>query len=107
MAFYLHPDPRGYDTHTQLGLPACGFLQITGLPCASCGMTTAFANMAHGHFVGALRAQAFGAALFLLTALAAVLGTGQLVLGRYCLRPMRPATWWISAAPAGWWSAGR
>ncbi len=26
LAVCMHPDARGYDTHTQLGLPPCGFM---------------------------------------------------------------------------------
>ena len=39
----LEPDPRGFGTHTQLGLAPCAFARITGRPCPTCGMTTAFA----------------------------------------------------------------
>jgi hypothetical protein len=65
-AFRLEPDPRGVGTHEQLGLPACGFLIDHGVPCISCGMTTAFAAMAHGNVALALRSNPFGALLFLL-----------------------------------------
>jgi hypothetical protein len=46
----LDPDPRGYGTHTQLGLPPCHFAWVTGRPCPSCGMTTAFAWFVRGRF---------------------------------------------------------
>lgn len=46
----LEPDPRGYGTHTQLGLYPCMFAQVTGSPCPSCGMTTAFAWFVRGRF---------------------------------------------------------
>ncbi|NJL31438.1 MAG: DUF2752 domain-containing protein, partial [Phycisphaerales bacterium] len=39
----LHADPQGVGTHEQLGFPACQFLEVTGYPCISCGMTTAVA----------------------------------------------------------------
>lgn len=44
----LRPDPRGFGTHTQLGLGACAFREMTGKPCPACGMTTAFAWTARG-----------------------------------------------------------
>src|SRR5689334_8979719 len=47
----LHPDAHQYGTHEQLGLPPCGFLVMTGLPCPTCGMTTAFAYATHGRLL--------------------------------------------------------
>ncbi|MCA9610613.1 MAG: hypothetical protein KC619_33690, partial [Myxococcales bacterium] len=32
-AAMLTPSPEGHGTHTQLGLPPCGFLVYTGYPC--------------------------------------------------------------------------
>ncbi len=64
----LTPNPLGHGTHTQLGLPPCGFLVVTGYPCPGCGLTTAFANMADGHVIDAARANAFGVLLFLVSA---------------------------------------
>jgi hypothetical protein len=53
VAARLEPDPRGYGTHTQLGLPPCHFAWVTGRPCPSCGMTTAFAWFVRGGLVRA------------------------------------------------------
>src|SRR6185312_12826777 len=39
----LEPDPRGFGTHTQLGLWPCAFRATTGRSCPTCGMTTSFA----------------------------------------------------------------
>ena len=66
-AFTVSPDPAGHGTHTQLGLPPCGFLVTTGLPCPGCGLTTSFAHMVRLQVVGAARANPFGIALFLVT----------------------------------------
>ena len=66
-AFTLTPDPAGHGTHTQLGLPPCGFLVTTGLPCPGCGLTTSFSHMVRLEVVGAARANPFGVALFLVT----------------------------------------
>lgn len=63
-AAILEPDARGYGTHTQLGLPPCAFLQLTGAPCPGCGLTTAFAHAIRGRFVHAADANAFGLLLF-------------------------------------------
>jgi hypothetical protein len=48
VARWLEPDPRGFGTHTQLGLPPCQFAWVTGQPCPTCGMTTAFAWFVRG-----------------------------------------------------------
>ncbi len=63
----LTPSPLGHGTHTQLGLPPCGFLSFTGVPCPGCGLTTAFANMVRLDVVSAARANPFGVPLFLVT----------------------------------------
>ena len=64
-AALLTPDPSGVGTHTQLGLPPCGVLAATGLPCPGCGLTTCFASMVRLDVVAAFRANPFGVALFL------------------------------------------
>ena len=47
-----------------LGLPyACPFKALTGLPCATCGMTHAFVYLAHGELRAALAASPLGALL--------------------------------------------
>jgi hypothetical protein len=48
VARWLDPDPRGFGTHQQLGLPPCHFRWVTGYPCPTCGMTTSFAWFARG-----------------------------------------------------------
>lgn len=71
----LAPDgsPRrgvmGYGRPTRsLGLPPCGFLQVFGRPCATCGMTRAFTHAAEADLLGAFDAQPMGAVLALATA---------------------------------------
>lgn len=65
VARYLEPDPRGYGTHEQLSLYRypCSFVLTTGLPCPTCGMTTAFSFMMHGHPWLAFKVQPAGAVL--------------------------------------------
>jgi Protein of unknown function (DUF2752) len=48
LASRLEPDPRGFGTHTQLGLRPCGFATVTGRLCPTCGMTTAFSWFVRG-----------------------------------------------------------
>src|SRR5437764_11238655 len=55
--------PRAMGTHTQLGLPECNFLRLTGVPCPSCGMTTSFALLIRGDVPAAARANPVGALL--------------------------------------------
>lgn len=67
-AALLTPAGEGHGTHTQLGLPPCGFLVYTGYPCPGCGLTTAFTHMIRLEVLGAFSANPFGIPLFLFTA---------------------------------------
>jgi hypothetical protein len=67
LARMLVPDPRGFGTHTQLGLTPCGFLTMTGRLCPTCGMTTAFAWMTRGEVVRSWQANPAGCLLALLS----------------------------------------
>ncbi len=60
----------------------CPFRLVTGLPCPGCGLTRAFAALAHGHLLQALSFNAFGVPLFLLTVLALPIALAELLLGR-------------------------
>ena len=64
VAMYLTPDPRGFGTHEQLGLPPCISTKFLHVPCPVCGMTTAFSLMAHVRPIDAFRTQPAGAILF-------------------------------------------
>jgi hypothetical protein len=72
VARWLTPHPSGMGTHMQLGLPPCGFLYLTKLPCPTCGLTTSFAYMARLQFTSALHAHWLGPPLFALTAITVV-----------------------------------
>ncbi len=82
----LAPSPTGAGTHCQLGLPPCGMLETTGLPCPTCGVTTAFSLAAHGRLAEALPTQPFGFAVFLLAAV----GAGGLALALATRRSLLP-----------------
>lgn len=71
LAAFLQPDRRGHGTHQQLGLPPCTFEVFFGLPCPSCGSTTAFAYAVRGRFSDALRANVGGTIVAGLFAVAA------------------------------------
>ena len=87
LAAYLNPHSDGMGTHTQLGLPACGFMVTTGYPCATCGCTTAFAHAANGSLLDAFLTQPFGATLALLTAMTVIV-TGYAAVTNMPLAPI-------------------
>lgn len=74
----VDPDPRGYDTHVQLGMAPCGWPKAYGIPCPTCGATTAAALVVHGRLLAAVATQPFGAAV-------AMSGLVLGVLASYCL----------------------
>jgi uncharacterized protein DUF2752 len=76
LASQLQPDPRGWGTHEQLGLPPCSFLAVVGKRCPACGMTTSWAFVTHGRLADALRAHASGTLLA-----AAAMATSAVALG--------------------------
>lgn len=76
LSLLLAPDVRNFGTHEQLGLPPCRYLERTGRPCGTCGMTTAFALCARGRFLRAFEANPGGPILFLLV-LAVALGSAR------------------------------
>jgi len=92
VAYGLTPSDQGVGTHRAMGLPACGLLETTGIPCMTCGMTTSFSYAAKGHFISAFLTQPAGALLALLTAMAAVLSGYALVAGM-SLAPIMSALW--------------
>ncbi|MCC6783287.1 MAG: DUF2752 domain-containing protein [Planctomycetes bacterium] len=61
----IQPDERGHGTHQQLGLPPCGWPQQHGIPCPTCGVTTAATLVVHLKPLHAIWTQPFGAALAL------------------------------------------
>lgn len=77
----LTPNPQGYGTHTQLNLEPCGFEVAYALPCATCGMTTAFALAADGRLIASFVVQPAGMVLAILTAMGVWLGAWALIRG--------------------------
>jgi Protein of unknown function (DUF2752) len=64
-ALWVEPDPRGFGTHEKLGMPPCAAMQLWGVPCPGCGVTTSFALAAHGHLVASFVNQPLGCAIAL------------------------------------------
>jgi hypothetical protein len=61
--------------------PECPFLAVTGLPCASCGMTHAFVALAQGDLAAAWAASPLGALLAGGAWLYAMADAGRVLLG--------------------------
>lgn len=97
----LQPDPSGYGTHEQWNLPPCSFVISTGLPCPTCGLTTAMSAMVRGDVAAAAKAQPFGVALFAVVVTLAAFGSIEAVSGRDVLRYLRPGLWWAWASLLG------
>ncbi|MEM6393340.1 MAG: DUF2752 domain-containing protein [Planctomycetota bacterium] len=100
-AALLSPNPNGHGTHTSLGLAPCGLLQATGIPCPTCGMTTAFALAADASLLQSLLTQPLGFLLALATA-ATTLVTGYALVTGMRLQPLidallQPRTFWAFA----------
>lgn len=82
IAAWLQPDPAGIGTHRQLGIARCSWPVAWGIPCPTCGMTTAFALTVRGHWLDAFRTQPLGLLLALATAGVGVLATVEAVTRR-------------------------
>ena len=81
-------------THTQLGMPPCNFVVMTGKPCPACGMTTSFALLVRGDVRASLRANWAGTLIAVLWAVDDGLGGGERRsrAGR-CSSPAAGANW--------------
>jgi hypothetical protein len=82
-AVWLAPAQGHMGTHRQLGLLPCGFVTMTGYPCPTCGMTTAFAHAVRGHVAESVRSQPAGFALAVVTVVIGGCAAGAVVAGRY------------------------
>ena len=91
-AFRIHPydadgNPRTSATHTQLGMPPCNFVVLTGKPCPSCGMTTSFALLVRGDVVASARANWVGSVICLLWAAGLVWAAAGGIWGKMLFVP--------------------
>ena len=69
---FVDPDPRGFGTPEQLGLAPCRTLDVIGIPCPGCGVTTSVSLLWHGELWASFLNQPFGFLLGLLVPLAAL-----------------------------------
>lgn len=76
------PTGSGISTHTQLGLQACQFEIRTGIPCPSCGYTTAVSYFAHGNVIASLYTQPMGFVIAAIAAATVWVGAYIAVTGR-------------------------
>ncbi len=95
LAATLQPDPRGYGTHRQLGLPPCTLRLLFGIPCPTCGMTTSFASLMRAEFSQAFRANPAGLLLGLACAVLVPWSWLSVFYGRLCWiqRPVSATVW--------------
>ena len=101
LAAFLTPDPHGHGTHRQLGLPPCTFLALTGRPCPTCGMTTAWAYLVRGQWRDAFRTNVGGTLLGMLAVVAAPWLWFSAIRGNWLgISPNGAAVAYISAAIA-------
>ncbi len=89
----LDPSPTGVETHRQLGLPACGLLSMTGVPCMTCGMTTSFSELAHGRVWRSVVVQPGGTVLALVAAITFWAGGYIAITGRPSARLLGMVPW--------------
>ncbi len=89
VAARLQPDPAGIGSHETLGLDPCQFEIRTGVPCPTCGMTTAFAHFVRAQFLGSLYVQPMGMLLAAATAAAVWVAGYAAVTGRPVYRMLR------------------
>lgn len=78
----VQPDARGYGTHERLGMRPCGWPEHYGMPCPTCGVTTAACYLVHLQPWQAVVTQPFGAALAAAGLVLVGLATLDLLRGR-------------------------
>lgn len=106
LATFLTPSSQGHGTHSQLGMPPCGWAMYFGKPCVTCGMTTSFAHAVRLELSDAALVQPFALLLVVLSGVvfwaalyATLTGSDALVL---LLRNLvRPRVIWSLALGAG------
>lgn len=91
MGVYLTPSSDGLGTHQELHLPPCGWLTAFGIPCPTCGCTTAVSYFSHGHLIRSFLTQPFGFVVGLLGAVLVPLCLMGMVTGSW----VGPSMFWL------------
>ena len=104
----IEPPAVGYGAHQKLGLAPCPMPLLVGLPCPSCGMTTALTHFARGNLLTSLHTQPAGFAAAAILVLIAVFAAEALMTGRprainwYRITPPRITAGVIAIILLGW-----
>ena len=93
LGLLVEPDPRGFGTHEQLGMAPCRTMDLVGIPCPGCGVTTSVSLLWHGEPWASFLNQPFGFLLGLLVPLIASLAI---------YRHLRGADLYADALKIGW-----
>jgi hypothetical protein len=92
VGLFLNPEPQGHGTHQQLGLQPCGWYQVWGFPCLTCGCTTAVSHFSHGHWVASFLTQPFGFVVALVALILVPLTGWGLATGKW----KGPSMFWLN-----------
>ena len=98
VAGWLRPDPNGFGTHRQLGLPPCTSVWLFGVRCPSCGMTTSWSYAVRGHWRAAIGCNAGGALLAGMVMIAGPWLLGSAARGQWLLGRPGERAWAVLAA---------
>ncbi len=90
VARVLQPEVSGLGTHRQLKLPECGVWMVTGQPCPSCGMTTAWAHATRGNLIASAQSNAGGLLLACSAMVSVVWLLGSAIRGQWIIQPHVP-----------------
>ncbi len=108
VAWTLSPDARGLGTHRQLGLAPCSLVMMTGYPCPTCGMTTAFSHAVRGEVILAFYAQPTGLLAALMVFVVGVVAMTAALTGRmwrinwFRVSPFQLGLVCVALVLAGW-----
>lgn len=106
LAAWIDPARSGTGSHLQIGLPPCGFMERTALPCGTCGMTTSFAHFVRGNLLASLYVQPFGFVLAVATGATAWIAGYCALTARPAYRALRRVSWgWTGSLLLSVWLA--